>query len=94
MLSLGLAPAAAVAAAGAVGFELISRGILPGKTVLDTLDGACSVPSPPLRLAPPGPSSSGTFYSMARRRTVGCTIAYPPGRGPKPARPPGRARAE
>ncbi|HEV2258618.1 MAG TPA: alpha/beta hydrolase-fold protein [Streptosporangiaceae bacterium] len=79
VLTLGLAPAAAVAAAGAVGFELISHGILPGKTVLDTLDGACSVPSPPLRLAPPGPSSSGTFYSMARRRTVGYTIAYPPG---------------
>ncbi|MGH3289793.1 MAG: alpha/beta hydrolase [Streptosporangiaceae bacterium] len=72
-------PAAAVAAAGAAGFELISRGILPGKTMLDTLDGACSVPSPPLMLAPPGPSSSGTFYSMARRRTVGYTIAYPPG---------------
>jgi pimeloyl-ACP methyl ester carboxylesterase len=78
VLTVGLAPVA-LAAAGAVGVELISRGVLPGKLALDTLDGACSVPSPALRLAPPGPSSSGTFYSAARRRTVGYTIAYPPG---------------
>jgi pimeloyl-ACP methyl ester carboxylesterase len=78
VLTLGLTPVA-LAAAGAVGVELISRGVLPGKLALDTLDGACSVPGPALLLAPPGPSSSGTFYSMARRRTVGYTIAYPPG---------------
>jgi len=78
VLTVGLTPVA-LAAAGAVGVELISRGVLPGKLALDTLDGACSVPSPALRLAPPGPSSSGAFYSVARRRTVGYTIAYPPG---------------
>ena len=78
MLRLGLAPAAALAVGGIAGFELISRGILPGKSLLDTLDGACSVPGPPLEFAPPGPASSGTFYSAARRRTVGYTIAYPP----------------
>jgi len=78
VLTLALAPAAALAAAGATGLELISHGILPGKAVLDTLDGTCSVPSPALMFAPPGPSSSGTFYSAARRRTVGYTIAYPP----------------
>ncbi len=39
--------------AGAAGLELISHGVLPGKTVLDTLDGACSVPSPPLAYSPP-----------------------------------------
>ena len=78
VLTLGLASVAAVAAAGVTGLELISRGLLPGKSVLDTLDGVCSVPAPALDFATPGPSSSGTFYSAARRRTVGYTIAYPP----------------
>ena len=48
--------------------------------------GACSQGStaparsrvPPLAYSPVGPSFSGTFYSAARRRTVGYTIAYPP----------------
>jgi pimeloyl-ACP methyl ester carboxylesterase len=78
VLTLALAPAAALAAAGAAGLELISHGILPGKTALDTLDGACSVPGPALEFSLPGPASSGMFYSAARRRTVGYTIAYPP----------------
>jgi enterochelin esterase-like enzyme len=78
VLTLGLACTAAAAAAGVAGLELISRGILPGKSVLDTLDGACSVPAPALQFAPLGPSFSRTFYSAARRRTVGYTIAYPP----------------
>ena len=79
MLTLGLAPAVALAAAGVTGLELISRGILPGRAMLDTLDGVCSVPSPAVTFAPSGPSSSGAFYSPARRRVVGYTIAYPPG---------------
>jgi hypothetical protein len=62
VLTLGLA-SAATAAAGITGLELISRGDLPGKSVLDTLDQACSVPAPTLEFAPPGLSSSGTFYS-------------------------------
>ena len=77
MLTLGLAPAL-VAGAGAAGLELVSRGVVPGRTLLDKLDGACSVPAPPLAFSPPGPSFSGTFHSAARRRTVGYTIAYPP----------------
>jgi len=71
--------AAAVIAGGAAGVELVSRGVLPGKTLLDQIDGACSVPDPPLEYAPPGPAFSGAFYSRARRRSVGYTIAYPPG---------------
>src|SRR6185312_13613985 len=43
------------------------------------LDGACSVPHPVLVYSPRGPSFSGTFYSNARRQTVGYTLAYPPG---------------
>jgi pimeloyl-ACP methyl ester carboxylesterase len=78
VLTLGLASAAAAGATGVTGLELISRGILPGKLALDTLDGACSVSAPALEFAPPGPSFSRTFYSAARRGTVGYTIAYPP----------------
>jgi len=78
VLTLGLAPAAALAGAGIAGVELVSRGVLPGRSLLDQLDGACSVASPPLAYSPPGPSFSGTFYSAARRRSVGYTIAYPP----------------
>ena len=79
VLTLGLAPAAVLACAAAGGAELVSRGVLPGRALLDEVDGACSVPEPPLTFAPPGPSIDGTFYSAARRRTVGYTIAYPPG---------------
>jgi pimeloyl-ACP methyl ester carboxylesterase len=56
--------------------------VLPGKRLLDRLDGACSVPVPPLVFAPTGPSFSGSFYSAARRQVVGYTIAYPPGHRP------------
>jgi enterochelin esterase-like enzyme len=79
VLTLGLAPAAVLACAAAGGTELVAHGVLPGRTLLDELDGACSVPEPPLAFSPLGPSIDGTFYSAARRRTVGYTIAYPPG---------------
>ncbi|HEX5301594.1 MAG TPA: alpha/beta hydrolase-fold protein [Streptosporangiaceae bacterium] len=74
--------AAAFAVTGAAGAELVSRGVLPGRTVLEKLDGACSVPAPPVPHGTPGPSQSGTFRSAARRRPVGYTIAYPPGHRP------------
>lgn len=66
-------------AAGATGFELVSHGVLPGEEELDQLDGACSVPSQPLAFSALGPAISGDFYSDARHRAVGYTIAYPPG---------------
>jgi len=72
----------AVIAAGAGGLELVARGVLPGTTVLHELDGACSVASAPLVFSAPGPSESGGFYSRARRRQVGYTIAWPPGHRP------------
>jgi enterochelin esterase-like enzyme len=74
--------AALFAATGAAGAELVSRGVLPGRTVLDKLDGACSAPAPAVPRGTPGPSLSGTFRSAARRRPVGYTIAYPPGHHP------------
>ena len=69
-LGYGLAGVVAAAAAGgAGGSELVSRGVLPGKGVLDAIDGACSVAAPDLAsYAPPGPQVSGTFYSRARNR--------------------------
>ena len=78
-----LAALGGFAGAGITGFELIDHGVLPGKSELDRLDGACSVPAPDLTpYAPPGPTLSGTFYSRARSRVVGYTIAYPPAHRP------------
>lgn len=67
---------------GATGLELVNHGVLPGKQLLDQIDGACSVPAPILTFATLGPSESGRFYSTARQRSVGYTIAYPPGHKP------------
>jgi pimeloyl-ACP methyl ester carboxylesterase len=64
------------------GLELVEHGVLPGKQALDELDGACSVSSPTLTFATTGPSKSGRFFSAARNRMVGYTIAYPPGHRP------------
>jgi S-formylglutathione hydrolase FrmB len=73
----------AVAAAGSTGFELVDRGVLPGKGALDQLDGACAAAAADFTAyAEPGPQYSGTFYSAARRREVGYTIGYPPGHRP------------
>jgi S-formylglutathione hydrolase FrmB len=78
----GLGGLAALVGAGAVGIELVSHNVLPGQSELNQLDGACSVSAAPWRFARPGTEHSGTFYSEARRRDVGYTIAYPPGHGP------------
>lgn len=82
LLGLGALGALSVAGAGAVLFELVDRSVLPGHQELITLLGECDVPQTSRQLSPPGPSLSGTFYSRARRTTVGYTIAYPPGHGP------------
>jgi fermentation-respiration switch protein FrsA (DUF1100 family) len=79
VLQVGLGGLAVVVVGGAAGFELVSHGVLPGKERLDQLDGACAVASPPLEFSVLGPSTTGTFVSRARNRTVGYTIAYPPG---------------
>lgn len=82
VVGAGVGGLAGLALLGAGGVELVQHGVLPGKTVLDRLDGACSVPQPALHFAAPGPSISGTFYSRARRREVGYSITYPPGHRP------------
>jgi S-formylglutathione hydrolase FrmB len=59
--------------------ELVAHGLLPGRYALARLDGACNAAGPSVTFGAPGPSYSGTYYSRARRRAVGYTIAYPPG---------------
>lgn len=81
-LKLGFAGAGTLVAGGATLFELVQHGVLPGKHTLEVIDGACNVPVPPLHFAQPGPSFSRRFWSHARSREVGYTIAYPPGHGP------------
>lgn len=66
----------------ATGLELVDHGVLPGRQLLDQIDGACSVPTPTLSFDRVGPSESGRFFSSARRRVVGYSIAYPPGHRP------------
>ncbi len=81
MLATGLGAGAAVVAGEVAALELVNHGVFPGQQELDRLDGACSVASPALAFASPGPSISGRFFSRARQREVGYTIAYPPGHG-------------
>lgn len=66
-------------AALAGAFELVDHGVLPGKHTLDELDGACSVPTPSESFRTPGATMTGRFFSRARNREVGYTLAYPPG---------------
>jgi predicted esterase len=70
--------------AGAVagGYELVDHGVLPGKGLLDRLEGDCSASVPPETYRSAGPTRTGTFFSRARNRVVGYTIAYPPGSAP------------
>ncbi len=81
-LKLGLAGAGTLVLGGATLYELVEQGVLPGKQALDIITGACDVPHPPLQFAAPGPSFSKRFFSHARNREVGYTIAYPPGHKP------------
>ncbi|MGA2012752.1 MAG: alpha/beta hydrolase-fold protein [Solirubrobacteraceae bacterium] len=76
------AGAGGAAAALLGGLELVAHGVLPGQHALDELEGACTVAVPPETLAPAGPVITGRFFSRARNRTVGYTIAYPPGHAP------------
>jgi S-formylglutathione hydrolase FrmB len=69
-----------VAAAGGAGYELIMHGVLPGKSELDRLDGACSVAVPPFAFpSGVGRTVSGSFFSEKRNRQVAYSIGYPPG---------------
>jgi len=77
LLKWALGAAGAVVVGGAIGVELVNTGVLPGKQYLNEIDGACDVSSPPLHFATLGFSKEGLFYSHARQRDVGYTLAYP-----------------
>ena len=87
ILIAGAGGMAALVAGGALGLDLVSRGVLPGQQELDRIDGACSVSGPPFRVGGTGTARSGTFFSEARHRQVGYTVAWPPGHGPGSALP-------
>lgn len=82
ILAFGVGGVAVLLAGGALGLELVSHGVLPGQQELDSIDGGCSVAGTPFRFSGIGTSKSGTFFSKARRRQVGYTLAWPPGHGP------------
>lgn len=69
----------AVVVVGVGGVELVAHGVLPGKLLLDELDGACSVNAPNIVFGQLGTTTSGQFYSKARHRPVGYSIGYPAG---------------
>ena len=76
-LLIGVIGAAAVAAVGGTGYELVQHGTLPGKYQLDNLLGACgSDPGVPAIMA--GPVSTTRFYSRHRKRTVRMIVMRPP----------------
>jgi pimeloyl-ACP methyl ester carboxylesterase len=87
LLLAGFLSASVAGGAAFAGIELIDHDVLPGRQELEQLEGGCAVAEPVLRFGPVGPSRSGRFYSRARRRRVGYTIAWPPGHGPGDALP-------
>jgi len=83
VLATALAGTAVVIGGGAVATgELVDHGVLPGKLLLDHLDGDCSVSRQPFEFAGTGTAISGSFNSKFRHRTVGYTLAFPPGHQP------------
>jgi len=73
---LGALGTAVLAAGGAV--VAIEDGVLPGRTRLADLTGACDVDGFPAT-GPVGAITSGRFASSARGRDVGWSLALPPG---------------
>lgn len=70
--------AAGVLGLGALGLvELVDHGVLPGASILNDLDGACTVDVPPPQYGPVGRQIERSFYSRHRGRTVGYTLGLP-----------------
>jgi hypothetical protein len=81
LLAFGLGGAAMVVVGGATALELVKHDVLPGKQFLDSVDGACSVPSPPLEFAPLGPSVSGSSILTPGIERLGTRSAFHPATG-------------
>ena len=70
---------AGIAVVGVAGTELVSHGVLPGRSVLDELDGACNVALPKFEFHGTPSSFSGSFISRLRHQRVGYTVGLAPG---------------
>ncbi len=73
---LGALGTAVLAAGGSL--VAIEDGVVPGHTRLAELAGACDVDAAPAA-GPIGAVTSGQFASAARGRTIGWSLALPPG---------------
>ncbi len=73
---LGALGSVVLAAGGSV--VAIEDGVLPGRTRLASLAGACDVDGVPTA-GPTGTITSGQFASSARGRDIGWSLALPPG---------------
>lgn len=73
---LGALGTAVLAAGGSI--LAIDDGVLPGRSRLAELTGACDVDAVPAA-GPVGAITSGQFASSARGRAVGWSLALPPG---------------
>jgi hypothetical protein len=73
---LGALGTAVLAAGGSV--VAIEDGVLPGRTKLADLTGACDVDATPAA-GPVGTMTGGRFTSSARGRELGWSLALPPG---------------
>ena len=78
-LAIGAGALGVVVVGGAVGLELVDHGVLPGKSLLDQLDGACDVTVPAFDFRPGETTESASFYSRYRQRAVRYSVGYPPG---------------
>jgi pimeloyl-ACP methyl ester carboxylesterase len=68
------------AAVGLGGWELLAdEGVVPGRSVLDTVLGRCTIDTPPPAEATPGPTFRSSFYSRKRARSVNYMLGFPPG---------------
>jgi enterochelin esterase-like enzyme len=77
-LLAGAGAAAGVAALGAGGVGAVHEGWLPGRRRLVQAVEGCGTPGVPPP-ATPGPVTTTTYRSAARRREVSLVVAYPPG---------------
>jgi pimeloyl-ACP methyl ester carboxylesterase len=82
VLKWGLGGAGALVVAGVGGMELVLHDVLPGHGALGRFAGACDVKAATPSFAAGSTSTSGQFFSRARNRQVGYSLAYPPGHIP------------
>jgi hypothetical protein len=74
-------PVAAVIVGGVIGIELVSYGVLPGKTMFDRIDGACLdrrtllARSADLRFRCPGVVLYSCLISLSGYRLMACARA-------------------